>query len=99
MPPSIQTNVSLLQSNMHQSSTTGDFDITGAGDTSYRSQATGLIDSGDSADVQLLKNHFGREYYKKLHQFGLDHLITDTVDAGYRPVTITGFYYFGGGGY
>lgn len=51
MPPSIQTNVSLLQSNMHQSSTTGDFDITGAGDASYRSQATGLINSGDSADV------------------------------------------------
>jgi len=51
MPPSIQTNISLLQSNMHSSNETGDFDITGAGDTSYRSQATGLINSGDSADV------------------------------------------------
>lgn len=95
MPPSVQTNISLLQSNMHSSNETGDFDITTAGDASYRSQATGLLDSGDSSDMQLLKNHFGREYYKKLHQFGLNHLIKDTLDAGYRPITITGFYYFG----
>lgn len=99
MPPSVQTNISLLQSNMHASSTTGDFDITSAGDNSYRSQATGLLDSGVNSDVELLKNHFGREYYKKLDQFGLSHLITDTVDAGFRPVTITGFYFFGDGSY
>lgn len=98
MPPSVQTNISLLQSNMHASNTTGDFNITGAGDSSYRSQATGLLNSGTNSDVELLQNHFGREYYKKLDEFGLSHLITDAVDAGFRPVTITGFYFFGDGG-
>jgi hypothetical protein len=94
MPPTVETNINLLKSNMHQSSTSGDFDIVAAGDDTYRSQATGLLDSGNDADVQLLKNHFGREYYRKLHQFGLDHLIKDQVDPGFRPITITGFYYF-----
>ena len=92
MPLTGFSNYNDLQSVMHQSQVSGDFMATGAGDNSYQSQMTGFFNTGLSVDRQELENHIGREYYRKLDQFGLTPTYTDTQDAGFRPLTFTGMY-------
>jgi len=82
------TNARILQSEMHQSVDSGAF----LGESGFKASITGLLDTGDAADLKELQNHVGREYYRKLHLFGLDAEITDSVDVGFRPLTFTGLY-------
>lgn len=58
----------------------------------YKFQITGILDSGIVADQKILKNHVGREYYKRLFQIGLTSYIKDNYDAGFRPDTFTGLF-------
>ena len=46
----------------------------------------------NAQDRQILMNHIGREYYRKLNQFGLTPTNMDQLDAGFRPMTLTGLY-------
>ena len=90
--PTGLNNVNLLKSAMHQSQASGDFMTVSAGDATYQSQITGFLSTGISADQLELTNHVGREYYRKLNDFGLTPTYTDQQGAGYRPLTFTGLY-------
>lgn len=81
-----------LQSELHQQVESG-FLATG-----YKPLITGMLDSGNNDDVVFIKNHIGREWFRRLANYGLDSYITDPYDAGYRPETITGLYYVAAGG-
>jgi hypothetical protein len=39
-----------------------------------------------------LRNYLGREYYRALHNAGLDDQILDSVDGSFRPTTLSGLY-------
>lgn len=39
-------------------------------------------------------NHTGRELFRKLYNYGLDHLITDSYDSGFRPILDSGIQTF-----
>jgi len=90
--PTTYTTVSALRGAMHQSTVAGDFMVTGAGDSSYQSQITGLLNTGVQADRVELTNHIGREFYRKLNQLSLTATYKDQLDAGFRPLTFTGLY-------
>lgn len=79
----------LLQSELHQQIESG-FLATG-----YKPLITGSLDSGNGDDAFFIKNHIGREWFRRLAHHGLNSYITDPYDAGYRPLTITGLYYGG----
>ena len=81
-----------LQNRIHVSMDSGNFMTVTAGDTKFQSQITGMLDSGNAQDRQILMNHIGREYYRKLNQFGLTPTNMDQLDAGFRPRTLTGLY-------
>jgi hypothetical protein len=53
---------------------------------------TGLLQTGVAANDKILKNHLGREYFKRLNTFNLNSYINDDYDAGFRPKTFTGLY-------
>ena len=90
--PATYSTVGTLQGALHQSFTTGEFMLVTAGDSSYQSQITGLLNTGLSYDRAELTNHIGREYYRKLNQFGLNPTYKDSLDSGFRPLTFTGLY-------
>ena len=90
--PTTYSGVSALRGAIHQSTVTGDFMATGAGDSSYQSQITGLLNTGLQPDRKELTNHIGREYYIKLNQLDLTPTYEDQLDAGFRPTTFTGLY-------
>mgnify|MGYP003629137497 CR=1 FL=1 len=84
--PTIYSGISELRGAVHQyvfstGTVSGEFMITGMGDSSYQSQMTGL-----------LTNHIGREFYTKLNQFDITATYKDQLDAGFRPTTFTGLY-------
>ena len=81
-----------LQSQIHSSFVSGDFMAVSVGDSSYQSCITGVLNSGITFDESELRNHVGREYYKKLDLFGLSPTYKDQLDAGFRPLTLTGLY-------
>ena len=81
-----------LQGKIHSSTNSGDFMATGVGDNSFQSQITGLLDTGDANHVAELTNHIGREYFRRLDQFGLTPSNPDDLDVGFRPLTFTGLY-------
>ena len=81
-----------LQGKIHSSTNSGDFMATVVGDSSFQSQITGLLDTGNANDVAELTNHIGREYYRRLDQFGLTASNPDELDSGFRPLTFTGLY-------
>lgn len=39
-------------------------------------------------------NHTGREFFRKLYNYGLEHLITDPYDSGFRPILESGIQTF-----
>ena len=79
-------NPMVLASIIHSETDTG-FLATG-----YKPQITGLLTTGIIADEAVLRDHIGREYFKTLHNHGLDDYITDDYDVGFRPLTFTGLY-------
>ena len=81
-----------LQGRIHSSTNPNEFIATSAGDDSFQSQMTGLLDTGNANDVAELTNHIGREYYRRLDQFGLTASNPDELDSGFRPLTFTGLY-------
>lgn len=95
--PTIYSGISELRGAVHQyvfstGTVSGEFMITGMGDSSYQSQMTGLLNTGIDADRQELTNHIGREFYTKLNQFDITATYKDQLDAGFRPTTFTGLY-------
>jgi len=90
--PTTYTTASTLRGAIHQSTTAGEFMVTGAGDSSYQSQMTGLLNTGVEADQRELTNHIGRAFYRKLNQLSLTATYKDQLDAGFRPLTFTGLY-------
>lgn len=79
-------NAMMLSQIIHSETDTG-FLATG-----YKPQITGLLETGNIGDEAVLRDHIGREYFRKLHYNGLDSYITDDYDAGFRPLTFTGLY-------
>jgi len=63
-----------------------------AGDSTFQSQITGMLDTGNAYQARELTNHIGREYYRKLDQFDLTPTNMDDLDSGFRPLTFTGLY-------
>jgi len=51
---------------------------------------TVLSQPDDGFNENYYKNHTGRELFRKLNNFGLDNLIFDSYDSGFRPTTIDG---------
>ena len=49
-------------------------------------------DPHEVGDEAVLRDHIGREYFRQLHNHGLDSYITDDYDEGFRPLTFTGLY-------
>tara|TARA_Y100000401_G_scaffold103843_1_gene95162 strand:- start:285 stop:548 length:264 start_codon:yes stop_codon:yes gene_type:complete len=86
MPAYTGNNPAELLSVMHGDTDTSFF-ITG-----YKAKITSLIASGDATEVEYLKNHLGREYFRRLYEMEQTAYITDPYDAGFRPTTITGLY-------
>lgn len=82
-----QGNNPMVLSNIIHSETDTGFLATG-----YKPQITGLLTTGNIADEAVLRDHIGREYFRQLHNHGLDSYITDDYDAGFRPSTFTGLY-------
>jgi len=56
--------------------------------TGYSQRIANYINSGGAFESGYAKNHIGREYYRKLFNFGMSHLISDDYDAGFRPITL-----------
>ena len=81
-----------LQDEIHASTDTGVFMTVTAGDSTFQSQITGLLDSGNFYHAQELTHHIGREYYRKLDKLGLTPTNMDELDSGFRPLTLTGLY-------
>ena len=79
-------NPMILQSIIHSETDSGTLA------TGYNSQITGLLNSGDNSDLDIWKNHLGREWFKRLNSEGLSSYITDSYDEGFRPVSITGLF-------
>ena len=69
-------------------------EVSGAAVFAHKAKIVSLLDSGNAAHLSTLKNHVGREYFRKLDQFGLtgSAYITDPHDAGFRPTAVTGLY-------
>ena len=69
-------------------------EVSGAAVFAHKAKIVSLLDEDNDEDVRTLKNHVGREYFKKLDQFGLtgSAYITDPHDSGFRPTTVTGLY-------
>ncbi len=84
MPAYTGNNPAELLSVMH-GDTDPSFFITG-----YKAKITSLIDNTN--EVEYLKNHLGREYFRRLYEMEQTSYITDPYDAGFRPTTITGLY-------
>lgn len=88
-------NAGILQSEMHQNFDSVEF----TGVLGYKFFITGLLDSGNAADIDNLTNSIGREYYRKLNNFDItgsvpsSNIYFDELDAGFRPLTLTGLYY------
>ncbi len=80
------SNPMILQSMIHQEFNTGELA------TGYKALITGLIDTGNSSELEVLTNHLGREYFRKQFNANLSSYINDTYDAGFRPTTVTGLY-------
>jgi len=57
---------------------------------SIRTDIDNAITAGGSFQENYYKNHTGRELFRKLHNFGLEHLIFDDYDGGFRPLSING---------
>jgi hypothetical protein len=81
-----------LQGKIHAGTNTGIYMTVTAGDSTFQSQITGMVATGNAYDAQELTNHIGREYYRKLDQFGLTPTNKDDLDSGFRPLTFTGLY-------
>ena len=81
-----------LQHRIHVSMDKTAFIATSAGDSSFQSQITGMLDPDNSYDKEELVNHIGREYYKKLHYLNLTPTNMDELDSSFRPTTLTGLY-------
>lgn len=75
--------MSLLLSRIHQETDSGVLA------TGYTSEIQTYL-AGDSFASGYYKNHIGREFNRKLANFGLTGYIYDPVDPGYRPTTLTG---------
>ena len=45
-----------------------------------------------SIEKEKFKNHYGREFYKKIDSFGVTVANKDELDAGFRPTSLTGIY-------
>lgn len=82
-----QGNNPMVLSNIIHSETDTGFLATG-----YKPQITGLLTTGNIGDEAVLRDHIGREYFRQLHNHGLDSYITDDYDEGFRPLTFTGLY-------
>lgn len=84
-------NAGILQSEMHQNFNSVEF----TGVSGYKYFITGLLDSGNPADIANLTNSIGREYYRKLNNLNItgQNIHFDTLDVGFRPLTFTGLYY------
>jgi hypothetical protein len=76
----------ILQSMIHQEFNTGELA------TGYKALITGLVNTGDLGQLEMLTNHLGREYFRKQFNANLSSYILDTYDAGFRPTTVTGLY-------
>ena len=83
-------NAGILQSEMHQNFNSVEF----TGISGYKYFITGLLNSGNPADIANLTNSIGREYYRKLNSLGItgQNIYFDTLDVGFRPLTLTGLY-------
>ena len=77
--------------NMHADHNSGNFIASSAGDNSWQSQVSGLA-NGTSIEKEKFKNHYGREFYKKIDSFGVTVANKDELDAGFRPTSLTGIY-------
>lgn len=88
-------NAGILQSEMHQNFNSVEF----TGISGYKYFITGLLNSGNPADIANLTNSIGREYYRKLNSLNItgsiaeSNIYFDTLDVGFRPLTLTGLYY------
>ena len=60
--------------------------------TGYRPHISDVLTSGNVLDDSYLRNYLGREYYRALHNAGLDDQILDSVDGSFRPITLSGLY-------
>ena len=60
---------------------------------SIKNELSEILNKNNDFDINYYKNHTGRELFRKLHTFGLDHLIPDDFDSGYRPLSIDGVSY------
>jgi hypothetical protein len=54
---------------------------------SIRTNIDNAITNGDGFQANYYKNHTGRELFRKLYNFGLEHLIFDEYDSGFRPLS------------
>jgi hypothetical protein len=79
---------SILQ-RMHSDHDSSNFVAGSAGDSSWQSQISGLAD-GTDLDKAEFKDHFGREYYKKLKLLGVSH--SHDLDSGGRPTNLSQIY-------
>jgi hypothetical protein len=57
---------------------------------SIRISINDAINKGDKFQKSYYQNHTGRELFRKLHNFGLEHLIFDEYDGGFRPLSTNG---------
>lgn len=55
----------------------------------FKSRIATILSDNPSQE-NYYKNHTGREFFRKLHNFGLSSLIFDGYDSGFRPTTIDG---------
>jgi len=77
-----------LNNKIHSIQTSSELDSSFADLKAHISTA---IRNGDlSYNTQYYRNHTGRELFRKLHNFGLDHKIFDSYDSGFRPNSRTG---------
>ena len=61
--------------------------------TGYKGQITGLLSTGQIGDEYILRDHIGRQYFRKLYYNGLEDYIDDDYDSSFKPKTFTGIYY------
>tara|TARA_B100000287_G_scaffold1976_1_gene1948 strand:+ start:397 stop:657 length:261 start_codon:yes stop_codon:yes gene_type:complete len=68
----------------------GDTDI--ANFTDNRLLIKSVCDVNVPHELEFVKNHLGREYFRRLSQMGKSADITDAHDAGFRPLTVAGLF-------
>jgi len=74
----------MLLSTIHQENNTGMLA------TGYTAQIQNYITGNGEFESGYAKNHILRELNRKLSNYGLSGYIYDPVDAGFRPITLTG---------